>query len=78
MYHRSPKNSNVVEGLVPDIRIKPKEGEKQAFELMTMRRKKNGEAVTGEDYDYESLKVFLTPDSAMRFNPDKKPINKYI
>lgn len=64
-------------GQLPDIRVKPKEGEKQVFEFMTMRRKKNGEQATAEDYDYESLKVFLTADSAMRFNADKKPINKY-
>lgn len=70
------KNVYII-GTLPDIRIKPKEGEKQAFELMTLRRKENGEAVTGDDYDYESLKVFLTPESAMLFNPDKKPINKY-
>ncbi|MCI8315573.1 MAG: hypothetical protein HFH74_11160 [Lachnospiraceae bacterium] len=64
-------------GQVPDLRVQPKEGEKPVFALMTMRRKKNGGEATQEDYDYESVKVFLTADSAMHFNPDKKPINKY-
>jgi hypothetical protein len=64
-------------GQLPNPRIKPKEGEKQVFELLTMKRKNDGQPVTADDYDYESLKVFLTPDSAMRFNPDKKPISKY-
>lgn len=44
---------------------------------MTMRRKHNGEQAGPEDFDYESLKIFLTLDSAMHFNPDKKPVNKY-
>lgn len=52
-------------------------GKKPVFELMTMKRKKDGGTATAEDFDYESLKVFLTADSAMRFNPDKKPISKY-
>ena len=64
-------------GQVPDLRVPPKEGEKPVFGFMTMRRKKNGAEATQEDYDYESLKVFLTADSAMHFNSDKKPINKY-
>lgn len=64
-------------GQLPDLRVKPKEGEKPVFELMTMKRKKDGGQVTADDYDYESLKVFLTMDSAMHFNPDKKPVNKY-
>lgn len=65
-------------GQLPDFRVKPKEGEKPVFELMTMKRKKDGGKVTAaDDYDYESLKVFLTMDSAMHFNPDKKPVNKY-
>lgn len=64
-------------GQLPDFRVKPKEGEKPVFELMTMKRKKDGATATAGDFDYESLKVFLTADSAMRFNPDKKPINKY-
>ena len=42
-----------------------------------MKRKKNEEQAAADDFDYESLKVFLTADSAMRFNPDKKPVNKY-
>ena len=42
-----------------------------------MRRKHNGEQAGPEDFDYESLKIFLTLDSAMHFNPDKKPVNKY-
>jgi hypothetical protein len=64
-------------GQLPNFRNKPKEGEKQVFELMTMKRKNDGSTATQEDFDYESLKVFLTADSAMRFNPDKKPIGKY-
>ncbi|MDE7272499.1 MAG: hypothetical protein K2N95_05470 [Lachnospiraceae bacterium] len=64
-------------GQLPDFRVKPKEGEKPVFELMTMKRKKDGGKVTADEYDYESLKVFLTMDSAMHFNPDKKPVNKY-
>ena len=51
--------------------------EKQVVELMTMRRRADGTPATPEEFDHESLKVFLTPDSAMRFNPDKKPINRY-
>lgn len=64
-------------GQLPDFRTKPKEGEQPVFELMTMKRRNDGAQATAEEYDYESLKVFLTMDSAMRFNPDKKPINKY-
>jgi hypothetical protein len=64
-------------GQLPDPRNKPKEGEKKVFELMTIRRKKDGTPVSGEDYDYESLQAFLTFDSAMRFNRDKKPVSKY-
>jgi hypothetical protein len=64
-------------GQLPDPRIKPKEGEKQVFELMTIKRKNDGTPASADDFDYESLKVFLTLDSAMRFNPDKKPVNKY-
>ena len=64
-------------GHLPDFRKKPANGEKQIFELMTMKRKKDGSQATAENFDYESLKVFLTPDSAMRFNPDKKPVSKY-
>ncbi len=70
------KNVYII-GQLPDFRVKPKEGEKPVFELMTMRRKNNGEQAGPEDFDYESLKVFLTLDSAMHFNPDKKPVNKY-
>ena len=45
---------------------------------MTMKRKKDkSQPKDDKDYDYESLKVFLTAESAMRYNPDKKPINKY-
>lgn len=64
-------------GQLPDFRVKPENGKSPKFELMTMKRKKNGEKATAQDFDYESLKVFLTADSAMRFNPDKKPVNKY-
>lgn len=65
-------------GQLPDFRKKPAEGEKQTFEIMTMKRKKDGSQIKGEkDYDYESLKVFLTAESAMRYNPDKKPVNRY-
>ena len=60
-------------GQLPDFRIK----ENQRVELMTLRRKKDGTPATDKDYDYESLKVFLTADSAMRFNPDKRPVNRY-
>lgn len=70
------KNVYII-GQLPDFRVKPKEGEKPVFELMTMKRKKDGGQVTADEYDYESLKVFLTMDSAMHFNPDKKPVNKY-
>lgn len=70
------KNVYII-GQLPDFRMKPKEGEKPAFELMTMKRKKDGGQATADEYDYESLKVFLTMDSAMNFNPDKKPVNKY-
>jgi hypothetical protein len=64
-------------GQLPDPRVKPKEGEKPVFELMTVRRKLKGKPASADDFDYESLQVFLTGDSAMRFNPDKKPVNKY-
>lgn len=64
-------------GQLPEVGKKPTEGEKPIFELMTLRRKKDGNTATAEDFDYESLKIFLTADSAMRFNADKKPINKY-
>lgn len=64
-------------GNLPDFRKKPDSQEKQTIELMTMRRKADGSNATAEDYDYESLKVFLTSGSAMRFNPDKKPVNRY-
>lgn len=69
------KNVYII-GHIPDFRVPPKEGEKQVFELMTMKRKKDGE-VTADEYDYESLKVFLTFDSAMQCNPDKKQVNRY-
>ena len=74
--HLWTKNVYII-GQLPDIRVQPKEGEKPVFELMTMRRKHNGEQAGPEDFDYESLKIFLTLDSAMHFNPDKKPVNKY-
>lgn len=64
-------------GQIPDVRKKPAAGEKQVFELMTMRRKNDNSNATAEDFDYESLKVFLTAESAMRYNSDKKPIGKY-
>jgi hypothetical protein len=64
-------------GQLPDPRVKAAEGEKQVFELMTIRKKKNGTPSSATDYDYEAVKVFLTYESAMRFNPDKKPVNKY-
>ncbi len=64
-------------GKLPDFKTKPAEGEKNVFELMTIKRKKDGSKAEADDFDYESLKVFLTADSAMRFNPDKKPVNKY-
>ncbi len=64
-------------GRLPDFRKKPAEGEKQTFELMTMKRKKDGSQATAQDFDYEALKIFLTPESAQRFNPDKKPVSKY-
>jgi len=64
-------------GQLPDVRKKPAEGEKQIFELMTIKRKYDNSNATAEDFDYESLKVFLTAESAMRYNPDKKPVGKY-
>lgn len=63
-------------GNLPDFR-KVNTDEKQTIELMTMKRKADGSTPSAEDFDYESLKVFLTSGSAMRFNPDKKPINRY-
>lgn len=63
-------------GNLPDFR-KVNSDERQTIELMTMKRKADGSTPTAEDFDYESLKVFLTSGSAMRFNPDKKPINRY-
>lgn len=74
--HLWTKNVYII-GQLPDIRVQPKEGETPVFELMTMRRKHNGGQAGPEDFDYESLKIFLTLDSAMHFNPDKKPVNKY-
>lgn len=69
-------NRNVfIIGQLPQPTQNPEE--KQVVELMTMRRKADGIPATPEDFDHESLKVFLTPDSAMRFNPDKKPVNRY-
>lgn len=69
-------NKNVfIIGQLPDFSKAP--AKQQTFELMTLRRKKDGSVATAEDFDYESLKVFLTPESAMRFNPDKKPVNRY-
>lgn len=69
-------NKNVyIIGQLPDFTKKP--DVQQTFELMTIRRKHDGSLGTAEDFDYESLKVFLTPESAMRFNPDKKAVNRY-
>lgn len=62
-------------GSLPDK--KPAPGQKQVFELMTIRRKRDNSEATAEDFDYESLKVFLSAESAMRYNPEKKPVNKY-
>lgn len=64
-------------GQLPDPRRKPATGEKQVFELMTMKRKADNSSATAQDFAYESLKVFLTAESAMRYNPDKKPVGKY-
>lgn len=64
-------------GQLPDPRRKPAAGEKQVFELMTMKRKSDNSNATAQDFEYESLKVFLTAESAMRYNPDKKPVSKY-
>ena len=61
-------------GKLPDFKTKPAEGEKNVFELMTIKRKKDGSKAEADDFDYESLKVFLTADSAMRFNPDRKSV----
>ncbi len=83
---RCPKEKAVAElwlryvyivGQIPDPRKKPANGAKQVFELMTVKRKKDGSPATAKDFDYESLQVFLTPQSAMRFNRDKKPVSKY-
>lgn len=68
------KNVYII-GKLPDFTMKVEE--KQTIELMTMRRKHDGSVGTKEDYDYESVKVFLSPESAMHFNPDKKPVNRY-
>lgn len=69
-------NRNVfIIGQLPQPTKDPQE--KQVVELMTMRRRTDGTPASAEEFDHESLKVFLTPDSAMRFNPDKKPINRY-
>lgn len=69
------KNIYII-GNLPDFR-RANPDEKQKVELMTMKRKADGSNATLEDFDYESVKVFLTSGSAMRFNPDKKPINRY-
>lgn len=58
-------------GNLPPMRKPANPEEKITFELMTMKRKREDET------EYEALKVFLTGQSAMRFNPDKKPVNKY-
>lgn len=63
-------------GSLPNFK-KNNSDEKQTFEMMSMRRKKDGSMASAEDYDYEALKVFLTSGSAMSFNPDKKPVNRY-
>ncbi len=63
-------------GNLPDFR-KINSEEKQTVELMTLKRKSDGSQATAEDFDYESVKVFLTAGSAMRFNPDKRPVNRY-
>lgn len=69
-------NKNVfIIGHLPDL-TRP-HNEEQTIELMTLRRKKDGTQATAQDYDYESLKVFLTAESAMRYNTEKKPINRY-
>ena len=41
------KNVYII-GQLPDFRVKPKEGEKPVFELMTMRRKKDGGKATAD------------------------------
>ena len=64
-------------GRLPNPGRPPVAGEQQTFELMTMKRKNDNSNATADDFDYESLKVFLTAESAMRYNPDKKPVNKY-
>lgn len=61
-------------GHLPDFRNK---SEKQTIELMTMKRKADASNATENDFDYEALKIFLTAESAMKFNPDKKPVNRY-
>lgn len=69
-------NKNVyIIGQLPDFTKSP--DIKQTIELMTIRRKNDGSLGSAEDFDYESLKIFLTPESAMRFNPEKKPVNRY-
>lgn len=71
-------NKNVfIIGKLPDFNRKPDSNEKQTVELMTMKRKVDGSEASTEDFDYEALKIFLTAGSAMRFNPDKKPVNRY-
>lgn len=64
-------------GKLPDASSKPAPGQPLRLELMTMKRKNDNSNATAADFDYESLKVFLTAESALRFNPDKKPVNKY-
>jgi hypothetical protein len=64
-----------VVGQLPNPRVK--DNGNQVYELMTIKRNNDNTPASADKYDYESLKVFLTMDSAMRFNPDKKPINKY-
>lgn len=58
-------------GNLPPMQKPANPEEKITFELMTMKRKREDET------EYEALKVFLTGQSAMKFNPDKKPVNKY-
>ncbi|MBQ7944252.1 MAG: hypothetical protein IJ326_09355 [Lachnospiraceae bacterium] len=58
-------------GNLPPMQKPANPEQKITFELMTMKRKREDET------EYEALKVFLTGQSAMKFNPDKKPVNKY-
>lgn len=58
-------------GNLPPMHKPANPEEKISFELMTMKIKHEDET------EHDALKVFLTGQSAMKVNPDNKPVNKY-